>query len=860
MPVALAEGCFHPAQGLIHLFQGIQITGGDGLPGGHPSDHGHRRRLAHAPPVRGQAVDDDVELRAAARVHREEVLVQGPRHVRMEVGEGAWFGAVAFQFRNGRVDSASLNDLTPCVEDGILEWDAPAGDWTVGVYAARPGLGIFIDGYGDLMDSKATAAFVEQVYGAHAERVSRIPNAELTGFFTDEPAFSYAMIPIGDRFSWYPSMPYTPELESTFEALHGYNPRKHLPLLYHEGGPEKLRFTCHYWETCRYLYCENYYGQIYRFCDARGQKATGHLVVEEKFSNHLGQQAGNLVCHFRYMHIPGMDWIHPFEETFRHLPSTTPKYPTSMAHLMGRDQTWAETFAASGWGLSPREMRRIVNWEHVNGISMQVPITYKYSLRGGDRGIFYPPGLSYQQPYWEHMRPFTDYEARMCCLAASEGHVAQVALAYPEVDLWMHCWEHALLDERADAYNRLGDALRFGGYDYDILDDEAFLKHSRIEGKELATASERFQAVVVPGVDGMRRTMAEYLVAFVESGGTVLFVERLPRHTYEGGGDDPHLKKLLEELLGGGRPMSEAHWQRHSGGGRAGFAPTVNDVTSLLASVIAPDLQVETDIPLVAFHRRFDDGELYLVYNYSEASRTATFSLGATGDAERWRAEDACRTPVAYRRVGERTEITCGFEAYELVPIVLRHGGSAATDRFETLSESVVTGPFRFRIDETLRRPAVAWNFEVDVEGLEHSKTAAVHAPSSLPLGDWQDHGLEHFSGIGVYETECTPPTPPAGGRLLLDLGDVRNTAEVLLNGRPVGVTFFEPHRLDVTEYVVPGINTLCLRVANTLSNYMAQFACFREQPLAKGGDFPERRVSGLLGPVRFIVQERVGT
>src|SRR5690606_30910396 len=145
--------------------------------------------------------------------------------------------------------------------------------------------------YGDLMDREAMGAFVSKVYEAHADRVSRVPGGRIEGYFTDEPAFSYAMIHFGDRFTWYPSMPYTPELESTFERLHGYNPRPYLPLLYREGGPEKLRFTCHYWDTCRHLYCENYYGQIYRFCDSRGMKATGHLVVEEKFSNHLGQQA-----------------------------------------------------------------------------------------------------------------------------------------------------------------------------------------------------------------------------------------------------------------------------------------------------------------------------------------------------------------------------------------------------------------------------------------------------------------------------------------------------------------------------------------------------------------------------------------
>ncbi len=790
-------------------------------------------------------------------LHRESISVEGPTRVRQEPGEGHPVAAVAFRTTGDRVDSATLTDLTERIASGVLEWDAPEGSWIVELYTARPGLGIFLDGYGDLMDREAMGAFVSKVYEAHADRVSRVPGGRIEGYFTDEPAFSYAMIHFGDRFTWYPSMPYTPELESTFERLHGYNPRPYLPLLYREGGPEKLRFTCHYWDTCRHLYCENYYGQIYRFCDSRGMKATGHLVVEEKFSNHLGQQAGNIVCHFRYMHIPGMDWIHPFEETFHHLPSTTPKYPASMAHLMGRDQTWAESFAASGWGLAPREMRRIVNWEHVNGISMQVPISYKYSLRGGDRSQFYPPGISYQQPYWDHMRAFADYEARMCALAAGGGHVAQVALCYPEVDLWVHCWEHDLLDERAANYNRLGDALRFAGYDYDILDDEAFLEHARIEKGRVVTATEGFDIAVVPGVDGLRRSMASRLLELVASGGTVVFTERLPRHSYEGGGDDPELAALLERLLGTAQVPSEAMWKDHPGGGRAGFAPTVEEVPRMLAAVAPPDLQVDGDAPLVAYHRRLDDGHLYLIFNYSDEARTASFTVGAVGRGERWLPDDGGCATVEHGREGDRTRFTIRFEAQELVPLILRDGPGDAPRSYRDAQEIALSGPFRFSVEETLRRPEVAWNFSVDQEGLEFSKVPAPHVPETLEPGDWCRNGLTHFSGIGIYETEFTAPDVPVEGRVLLDLGDVRNSAEVRVNGEPAGITLFEPHRLDITERLRPGTNVLTVRVANTLSNYMSQFPVFQDQPLNKGGDFPERRVSGLLGPVKLVVQEK---
>ena len=49
---------------------------------------------------------------------------------------------------------------------------------------------------------------------------------------------------------------------------------------------------------------------------------------------------------------------------------------------------------------------------------------------------------------------------------------------------------------------------------------------------------------------------------------------------------------------------------------------------------------------------------------------------------------------------------------------------------------------------------------------------------------------------------------------------------------------------------VRPGRNSLHVAVANTLSNYFAQFSELSGKDLAQGGDLPEHRVSGLLGPV----------
>jgi hypothetical protein len=49
----------------------------------------------------------------------------------------------------------------------------------------------------------------------------------------------------------------------------------------------------------------------------------------------------------------------------------------------------------------------------------------------------------------------------------------------------------------------------------------------------------------------------------------------------------------------------------------------------------------------------------------------------------------------------------------------------------------------------------------------------------------------------------------------LLDLGDVRNLAEVFVNGKPAGIAWKVPYRLNVTGLLKPGENELRIGVVN---------------------------------------------
>ncbi len=100
-------------------------------------------------------------------------------------------------------------------------------------------------------------------------------------------------------------------------------------------------------------------------------------------------------------------------------------------------------------------------------------------------------------------------------------------------------------------------------------------------------------------------------------------------------------------------------------------------------------------------------------------------------------------------------------------------------------------------------------------------------APASVSLDhleSWTDHpdaGVRYFSGTATYEKEIEIPADRlADGReLWLDLGGVKNFAEVEWNGHNLGVLWKPPFRVNVTAAAQPGANHLVVKVTNLWPN-----------------------------------------
>ncbi len=119
-----------------------------------------------------------------------------------------------------------------------------------------------------------------------------------------------------------------------------------------------------------------------------------------------------------------------------------------------------------------------------------------------------------------------------------------------------------------------------------------------------------------------------------------------------------------------------------------------------------------------------------------------------------------------------------------------------------------------------------------------------------IPFGSWDELGLPHYAGGLVYiadvELEALEDR-----KATLDLGRVRGTAEVRVNGQDCGIRLWHPYRFDIGHAAKPGKNHIEIRVFNTLGPHYAEGHPSRHV-------FKNQTQSGIFGPVSICLLDRI--
>jgi hypothetical protein len=285
----------------------------------------------------------------------------------------------------------------------------------------------------------------------------------------------------------------------------------------------------------------------------------------------------------------------------------------------------------------------------------------------------------------------------------------------------------------------------------------------------------------------------------------------------------------------------------HSVGKGAVYAgQSLTDVFAALH--VAPDFDYskpENDTSILFVHRKLSDGDLYFVNNRRDRSETVDASFRVTGKApELWFAETGKSEPVSFKIANGRTNVPLKLEPWGTVFVVFRKATHATAHTLPVQTEKeliTVEGPW-----------AVA--FQAD-RG----------APPSITLDNlssWSestDAGVKYFSGTGTYTKtiNANPEWFKKGAHVWIDLGDVKNLAEVTVNGKSLGTVWHTPYRIDATAALKPGANQISVKVTNAWVNRLIG----DQQPGATKVTFTTVKPykasskllpSGLLGPVRL--------
>lgn len=388
----------------------------------------------------------------------------------------------------------------------------------------------------DNLNPEAVKTFLKLTHVQYQQRFGADFGGTIKGFFTDEPNCC-------DFYSEFtpgrPWLPWTDRLTEFFTAHRGYDPSDRLPLLFFKGeGCEKIRHD--YWRTIAELFSQSYMKQLYDYCEETGVELTGHILYENDMGYNI-RVCGAAMPQYRYLHRPGIDILG--EQAREYL---TVRQCASVANQYGRENTISETYGCTGWEFDFEGQKWLADWQFVNGITRRCQHLALYSITGC-RKRDYPPVFNYQNSWWGDNKAMEDYFARVtACVQAGEVQ-REILMIHPVSGMWTQCgsdpdedlhrvemnmgWTdpHILsLNEQADRYNRLTEALLRNHLDFDFGDEIILSENASVDPEGFRVGLRHYRVVVVPETCSLFASTLTLLEQFARVGGRIIWMGALP--------------------------------------------------------------------------------------------------------------------------------------------------------------------------------------------------------------------------------------------------------------------------------------------------------------------------------------------
>jgi hypothetical protein len=703
-------------------------------------------------------------------------------------------------------------DLTSrTASDGTLDWTPPAGRWTVMRFgysltgmlnfpAPREATGLEID--------KLNCSVAERYMSAYLSRISKM--------LAPGPMSAQALKALTSDSTEAGPQNWTDDMLAQFRRLRGYDATLWLPALTGQiigSASQTDKFLWDFRKTIADLRSECHQSNL-----ARISHEYGLALYAESLEGGRPELGDDLQMRASADFPMGAMWAFLPGDPLPESAIADARGAASVGHLYGRPIIAAESFtrALLPWGQSPRDLKPVADLEFASGINRIVIHTSVHQPL--DR----PPGITLGvagqdftrlNTWAADARAWIEYLARSSFLLQQGSPVSDVAYFYGE-------------STPAGTLGQLGKLTDVPKhYGYDFVDSDALLNLIAVEGGKIVTPGGMRYRLLQLGqaADTMTVPVLRRLQMLADQGATII-------------GDAPHSSPSLADDPRAFKAMVDALWGR----GRIRSAVSAD---AALASIGVPPDWTTTRPELRLVHRHIPNGEIYFVSNGTARPTDAALSLRVSGKTPSlWRADRGSIDPTSFRVTDGRTEIPLHLGGNEAIFIVFRGPGRAASC---SVPAAVRMQPYE-----------LPGNWKVDFSNALGERHSAV-----LSLASWSDdvrHWLRYFSGSGSYtKTVVLPKRFRNHHRLILDLGDLRDIARVIVNGKHAGTVWNPPYAVDVSRLLRPGRNRLRIVVTNLWVNRLIG---------AQNGFGPDRlftsvptysrnarlRLAGLLGPVKI--------
>lgn len=729
------------------------------------------------------------------------------------------------------IDSKKAITLDPTAVRGEeLTTALPKGNWkilrightTTGHKNETAGAGKGLEC--DKLNAETVAFQFEQWFGKAYEMVGReLAKEVLTVYHID---------------SWESgSQNWTKQLPAEFKARRGYEIVPYLPVLagYIVNSAEESEAFLHdFRETIAELLQEKGFQTLRKKSDEYGVEFTAEMTAPVMMSDGF--------AHFGFTDRPmGEFW---FRSPSHDKPNDILD-AISGGHIYGKNNIMAEAFTQirMEWDEHPRLLKSLQDRNFALGINSLVYHVYVHNPWMDRKpgmtldGI----GLYFQrdQTWWKPGKAWVDYAIRAQQLLQTGKPVRDIAVFIGE-----EMPRRSILPERltktlpgiigrsrvertdslmrnegwptqkiagvttsANMYNPADwvDPLR--GYAYDSFNPDVLLHHARVENGDVVFADHiAYRLLVVPGKHLMNPTPTHFSLAvlkkfadLVEQGATVLFNEK-PTHLYGIGSKQDSLafQALVGRLFD---DMQTVDGLQHKSLGKGRVYLGTYHAESFAALGIEEDVLInnKNNHAISWNHRSFDGGSSYFVANQDSVQQDAHFSFRTT--APYTYLYDVLQDkllPVASVQKNNRTELTLSFAPSQSFFVLFSENQIDIPDWKETKT-ATLKGNWTLQLTDVQHEPMIE------------------QKPDFWTVSDVDE--VKYHSGVGTYALTFDQPQRVGEQRVKLKLERVESLAEIVLNGKEVGVIWTDPLEIDVTDYLKQGENQLEIKVYNTWGN-----------------------------------------